>query len=182
MVIPSMKPSPFRILDRVPSPDERVGPDEILLVCPWLAGLPAEQGLWLSALPIHDANGFVDQAANFDVPAPLRARCYFGIFALDRLRSSELLLESLRRKGITRLVNLPSVSFFDGASARTLDALDFKPATEIAFLLQAKRMGFGVGLCVRVGVEIAPEDAASFDFLMSHRGPGEPIDFVRRET
>jgi predicted TIM-barrel enzyme len=176
-----MKPGLFKVLDHVPVPGESLAPEETLLVCPWLAGLPPEQGLWLSALPIHDANSFVDRAEDFAVPAPLRARCYFGIFALDRLRSSELLLESLRRKGITRLVNLPSVSFFDGASARTLDALDFKPATEIAFLLQAKRMGFGVGLCVRTGVEIGAEDAASFDFLMSHRGPGEPIDFVRRD-
>jgi predicted TIM-barrel enzyme len=177
-----MKPGLFRILDHVPAPSERLGPDETVLVCPWLAGLPAEKGLWLSALPIHDANAYVDRAEAFDMPAAFQESCYFGVFAVDRLRSSELLLESLRRKGVTRLVNLPSVSFFDGASARTLDALDFKPATEIAFLLRAKRMGFGVGLCLRAGVEIAPEEAASFDFLMSHRGPGEPIDFLRRET
>jgi predicted TIM-barrel enzyme len=167
----------LRITDRVPTAAPRAAADDVILVCPWLAGLPRESALWISALPIHDANGFVDGDLRVEAPAKLRARLYFGVFALDRLRSCDQLLEGLRNKGVERLINLPSVSFFDASTARTFDMLDFNLDQEIAFLLRARHAGFSVALCARRGAALSQADA--FDFLLLHEGPGAPMELVR---
>src|SRR5262249_49463449 len=105
-------------------------------------------------------------------------RVYFGVFLLDRLRSTDHLFAGLRAKGVRRLINLPSVSFFDASTARTLDMLDFSIEREIAFLLQAKRAGFSVALCARRGA--AAVDPEPFDFVLTHEGPGGPMELVTR--
>jgi predicted TIM-barrel enzyme len=167
--------SQVRITDRVPT-DRTAAGNDIILVCPWLAGLPAESALWVSALPIHDANGFVDGDLRLQAPAKVRARLYFGVFALDRLRSTDQLLAGLRSKGIERLINLPSVSFFDGTTAQTFDMLDFNLDREIAFLLRAKHAGFGVALCTRRGSALS--QYGIFDFVLVHDGPGRPMELI----
>jgi predicted TIM-barrel enzyme len=166
-------PANLRIVERVPS---RADAKETVLVCPWLKGLPPDSALWVSALPIHDANAFIDDDARITAPAAMRARLYFGVFALDRLRSTDHLLAALRAKGLRRLVNLPSVSFFDASTARTFNMLDFSIEQEIAFLLRAKRAGFSVALCARRGTENA--DADEFDFVLVHDGPGARMEVV----
>lgn len=168
------------ITDRVPTAAARVGASDVILVCPWLAGLPRESGFWISALPIHDANGFVDSELRVEAPAKFRARLYFGVFALDRLRSIDQLLEGLRNMGIERLINLPSISFFDGSTARTFDMLDFNLDQEIAFLLRARHAGFAVALCARRG-QTFPH-AELFDFVLLHEGPCAPMELVRPAT
>ena len=60
-----------------------------------------------------------------DVRRRLRAR---------GLRSAQQILGLLREKGGPRPINLPSVGFFDGATAR----LSFNLDCEIAFLAQAR--------------------------------------------
>ena len=167
--------SEVRVTDRVPTGQAAVG-DDVILVCPWLAGLPAESGLWVSALPIHDANSFVDGDLRVEAPAKVRARLYFGVFALDRLRSTDQLLAGLRSKGVERLINLPSVSFFDGSTAQTFDMLDFNLDREIAFLLRARHAGFGVALCTRRGSALSQYDM--FDFVLVHDGPGRPMELI----
>lgn len=167
--------SQVRITDRVPT-DRTAAGNDIILVCPWLAGLPADSALWVSALPIHDANSFVDGDLRVQAPAKVRARLYFGVFALDRLRSTDQLLAGLRSKGIERLINLPSVSFFDGTTAQTFDMLDFNLDREIAFLLRARHAGFGVALCTRRGSALSQYDI--FDFVLVHDGPGRPMELI----
>jgi len=167
----------LRITDRVPTAARRVGAGDVILVCPWLAGLPRESALWISALPIHDANGFVDGDLCVEAPAKIRSRLYFGVFALDRLRSCDQLLEGLRNKGVERLINLPSVSFFDASTARTFDMLDFNLDQEIAFLLRARHAGFAVALCARRGSTFSHAEA--FDFVLLHDGPGAPMELVQ---
>ena len=165
----------FRIIVEPPLADASADPEEALLICPWLRGLEPEAGLFLSALPIHDSNGFVDDDRSLALPAALRRRCYVGVFALDRLRRTEQLFARLRDKGVENLINLPSVSFFDDATARTFATLGFTPDAEIAFLAQARRGGFGVALCARVGA-ITPDAAALFDFVLWHQGPDQPLN------
>jgi predicted TIM-barrel enzyme len=167
--------SAVRVTDRVPTGQAAAGND-VILVCPWLAGLPAESGLWVSALPIHDANSFVDGNLRVEAPPKVRARLYFGVFALDRLRSTDQLLAGLRSKGVERLINLPSVSFFDGSTAQTFDMLDFNLDREIAFLLRARHAGFGVALCTRRGSALSQYDM--FDFVLVHDGPGRPMELI----
>jgi predicted TIM-barrel enzyme len=165
-----------RVVHQVPAGTAPYGADDVILVCPWLEGLPEESGLWISALPIHDANSFVDGDLRLDAAPRLRERLYFGVFALDRLRSTDQLLAGLKSRGIERLINLPSVTFFDASTAQTFDMLDFNLDQEVAFLLRAKRAGFRVALCARRGTTLA--HSGSFDFVLQHDGPGEPLELI----
>jgi predicted TIM-barrel enzyme len=172
------KPPPLRrfsILGETPGPADRVAPDEALIVCPWLRGLALPDGLFLSALPIHDVNAFFDGGWSFDIPLRLGRRSYVGVFALDRLRLAEQLLGRLREKGVANIINLPAVSFFDGATARTFATLGFTPEAELAFLRQARRAGFRVAYCARTGAAILPDMIGGLDFILRHDGPGRPF-------
>ncbi|MFI5013078.1 MAG: phosphoenolpyruvate hydrolase family protein [Hyphomicrobiales bacterium] len=155
-------------------PDERAAGargSRLTIVCPWLKGLPPRSGLWISALPIHDVNDFVDSSADFSAPQEMQRSLYFGLFALDRFRSAERLLSLLRDKGVERIINLPSVSFFDGWSASILESLDLGYAQEVAFLHDAKRQGFHVGLCARRSALSKIENIEMFDIVLCHDGP-----------
>jgi predicted TIM-barrel enzyme len=157
----------------------RAGKAEVIVLCPWLEGLSPATGVWVSALPIHDVNGFIDS----DEPlVPARKRhvpYYLGLFALDRFRSPERLLARLRTKGIERIVNLPSVSFFDGRSTSILESLDFGYGEEVAFLRRAKLEGFGVALCGRREALGAVADLDAFDALLCHDGPRSAFEILR---
>jgi predicted TIM-barrel enzyme len=161
---------------QVPTSAAQYGDDDVILVCPWLKGLPEESALWISALPIHDANSFVDGDLRVDAAPRIRSRLYFGVFALDRLRSIDQLLADLRSRGVERLINLPSVTFFDASTAQIFDMLDFNLDQEIAFLLRAKRAGFRVALCARRGTTLS--HPGSFDFVLLHDGPGGRMELV----
>ncbi|MCO5090611.1 hypothetical protein [Bosea sp. (in: a-proteobacteria)] len=163
---------PFRIVAGGSGDWDDLATDEIVLVCPWLSGLDPLSGLWLSALPIHDCNAFIDDRWMLDAPAPLRERCYVGVFALDRLRSGQQIFGPLRDKGVSRLINLPSVGFFDGATAQTFGRLAFTLESEIAFLAQARAAGFRTALCARPDT---PAPGQPFDFVLRHNGPGHPL-------
>jgi predicted TIM-barrel enzyme len=165
-----------RIVPQVPANATQYGDDDVILVCPWLKGLPEDSALWISALPIHDANSFVDGELRLEVAPRIRSRLYFGVFALDRLRSTDQLLADLKSRGVERLINLPSVTFFDATTAQTFDMLDFNLAQEIAFLLRAKRAGFRVALCARRGTTLS--HPGSFDFVLMHDGPGGAMEIV----
>jgi predicted TIM-barrel enzyme len=166
---------PFRIITGVAQDWAKIASGELVLVCPWLSGLDPLVGLWLAALPIHDCNAFVDNDWILDAPPCLREHCYVGVFALDRLRSSQQIFGPLRDKGVSRLINLPSISFFDGATAQTFARLAFTLESEIAFLAQARGAGFGTALCARSEVVLAPEKSAPFDFILRHQVPGQPL-------
>ncbi|MBI1773912.1 MAG: phosphoenolpyruvate hydrolase family protein [Proteobacteria bacterium] len=143
----------------------------LTIVCPWLRGLPAESGLWISALPIHDVNSFIDGDLGVDPAAGEHRRLYFGVFALDRFRSQARIFSMLRAQGIERIINLPSVSFFDGRSASTLQSLDLGWSQEVEFLRAAKAAGFNVALCARRPLDIGVDNMEQFDFILGHEGP-----------
>jgi hypothetical protein len=163
------------ILDRPPSPLDAASGDEILLACPWMKGLPQEGGPWLAALCIHDCNAFLDDDWVFGAAPEIEQRTYFGIFAADRLRSAEGLLALLRRRGIGRIVNFPSVSFFDGAMSQTLGALGFTVEAERDFLLKARQADFRIGFCSDERSETRGHEGLQADFWLRHRGPGQPF-------
>lgn len=166
---------PFRIVAGTKGDWADIAADELILVCPWLGGLDPCTGLWLAALPIHDCNAFIDSDWTLDAPAQLRERCYVGVFALDRLRSGQQIFGPLRDKGVARVINLPSIGFFDGATAQTFGRLAFTLDSEIGFLMQARGLGFETALCARSDVVLAPERAAQFDFVLRHQGPDRPL-------
>jgi predicted TIM-barrel enzyme len=104
----------------------------------------------------------------------MRERCYVGVFALDRLRSGRQIFGPLRDKCVSRLINLPSIGFFDGATAQTFGRLAFTLESEIAFLAQARASGFRTALCARTDAAAAGP-GRSFDFVLRHGGPGHPL-------
>lgn len=120
-------------------------PGTLWIVCPWLEGLAGPDGLWLSALPIHDANAYLGTPAPADAGAE-RPDVFWGLFVLDLFRSRETLWRLARRRGIGGIVNLPSVSFFDGEAGSTLAALGFSMEAEVEALLEARAEGFRIGL------------------------------------
>jgi predicted TIM-barrel enzyme len=144
----------------------------LIVVCPWLGALPKEAGLWLSALPIHDVNAIAETDEPVAIPPALAPFVYFGVFALDRFRAPGRLLQRLRARGIGRIVNLPSVTFFDGRTAATLRSLGFGLAQEIEFLKRARAEGLRAGLCARTSQIAALDEKDQFDFILSHEGPG----------
>jgi predicted TIM-barrel enzyme len=147
----------------------------LIVVCPWLGALPRETGLWLSALPIHDVNAIAETDEPVAIPPALAPFVYFGVFALDRFRAPGRLLQRLRARGIGRIVNLPSVTFFDGRTAATLRSLDFGLAQEIEFLKRARAEGLRAGLCARTSQIAALDEKDRFDFILSHEGPGSAL-------
>lgn len=161
------------IVERAPLIEE--GGQDIYIICPWMQGLARDSGPWLSALAVHDCNAFVDDDWTFEAPPDLRARCYFGVFALDRLRSTDGLLSLLRKRGVERIINFPSVSFFDGGMAKTLGALGLDAAAERAFLAKAQAAGFHIAACERAGEKLSRPDGLRPDFLLTHRGPPHPF-------
>ena len=160
-----------QFVQRVPESVRATPSGPIVIVCPWLKGLPKESGLWIAALPVHDVNGYVDDEPGMTVPMELRGQLYFGVFALDRFRSLPRLFASLHAKGIERIINLPSVSFFDGRSAGILQSLDLGCAQEVEFLRKAKSAGFRVALCARRSSITTLGDLHHFDFALYHDGP-----------
>jgi predicted TIM-barrel enzyme len=151
------------------------GSPGLIILCPWLAGLPEETGLWISALPVHDVNAIAEADEPVAIPPALEHLVYFGVFALDRFRAPGRLLQRLRARGIGRIVNLPSVTFFDGRTAATLRSLDFGLAQEIEFLKRARAEGLRTGLCARTSQLAGLDEADRFDFILSHDGPGSEL-------
>jgi predicted TIM-barrel enzyme len=155
---------------------------EARILCPWLADGADEAMLWASVLPIHDANAFLDDAlAARAAPGDAgdAGDAYVGIFVSDPFRDRATLLARLRETGVARIINLPSVSFFDGLSAETFASLGYGPDEECEALLEAARQGFRVALCTRAGRLPAADRLARFDFVVTHEGPGSRFRLER---
>ncbi|SRR5258708_7583528 len=158
-------------LDRPPANPAKEPADCITVVCPWLAGLRPETGLWISALPIHDVNAFLDGDWPGRAESDHPTRLYYGIFALDRFRSHDHLFSLLHSKGIRHIINLPSVSFFDGRTASTFQSLSLGSEQEVSFMRNAHAAGFNVALCMRRPVIRQLVEPNIFDFILTHDGP-----------
>ncbi|MHB2165614.1 phosphoenolpyruvate hydrolase family protein [Alsobacter sp. R-9] len=136
-----------------------------IIVCPCLAGFPAATALRTAILPVHDANAWLDAPKAPAIPPALRERLYFGVFALDRLRSRERILTRLAAQGIPGVINLPTVACFDGQAGLTLASLGFGTEEELEFLLAARQAGLRAGFCTRPGDHPPPHAFAMIDFV-----------------
>jgi predicted TIM-barrel enzyme len=169
------------IVARPPVPGERLAEDTLVIVCPWLASLPMPSGLWVSALPIHDANAFVDDERPYDIALAHAASVYFAVFAIDPFRTPDALAQRLLAKGVRRIVNLPSVSFFDAGTAEVFAGLNLGPAQERAFLKRTTALGLRVGLCTRSDAVPPPSERVLYDFVVCHDGPGSGLELFEPE-
>jgi predicted TIM-barrel enzyme len=163
------------IQDHVPDAAARGG--GLVLVCPWMRGLAAASGPWLAALSIHDCNSYLESAP----PVAPSADCWFGVFALDRLRSAESLFGLLRTWGIRNIINFPSVSFFDGTMAQTLTGLGYSIESEARFLAQAREARFGIALCSNRPPSPAMVESLDLAIWLRHAGPEQPFVVNRRQ-
>jgi predicted TIM-barrel enzyme len=165
-------------VERAPEAGSAAAKGRILLVCPWLEGLDRASGIWIAALPIHDLNAFLETAPALPKPSEPTG-CYHGIFALDRFRSQAHLFSLLRSRGIRRIINLPSVSFFDGRSASAFQSLNLGSEQEMGMLRAAREAGFDVAFCTRRPVDWRQVGEGVFDFVLSHEGPGSEFRVER---
>jgi hypothetical protein len=142
------------------------------LFCPWLAGFDPTIAFWLGALPWHDAN-----ASLFGAPRRVRAApaaLYAGVFCVDPFRLMTDLHAALRAAGIGGIVNLPSVSVFDGELGSLLTDFDLGIEREIAFLRQARAAGFRIAGCAPSPEAARALAEAGADFIIAHGGAPQP--------
>ena len=165
------------VRDRVPGQAERGGSAPIF-ICPSLLRAAYAFGT-MAVDPAHPRCECLCRRTIGFGRTDLRGdRLYFGVSALDRLRSPDRLLGRLRAKGISRIANLPTVAFFDATTRANLAALDFSPELELAFLLRARRAGFGVAFCTGQESTVAPAERRELDFLILHDRPGTKLRVI----
>jgi len=139
------------------------------ILCPWLRQFPAPIGVWMSVLAAHDAN----DGLLCSIPASAKSwpRVYAGVFAVDTLRRSSQLVDSLKSSGVAGVINFPSVSFIDGEAGKVLNGLSLGVDREIDFLRICSSEGLRVAGVART-IETAERlGELGADFLVAHGGP-----------
>ncbi|HYZ63708.1 MAG TPA: phosphoenolpyruvate hydrolase family protein [Acetobacteraceae bacterium] len=164
-----MEKAPVRLVTRLP---DAPADGEMLILCPFLAGLDPAIAMWLGPLAWHDCNAALLAALPASVPS---GACVFaGVFCADPFRSAGDLLGALHAAGVAGVANLPSVSFLDGEFAQTLDALQLGRQRELAFLRGAAQAGFRIAGCAGSPAEAQELAAAGAELLIVHAGPPLP--------
>jgi len=103
-------------------------------------------------------------------PHPSPGVVYAGLFCVDPFRIVGDLYAALGAAGVTGIVNLPSVSVFDGELGSLLASFDLGIEREIAFLRNARAAGFRIAGCAS-SADIARRLAeAGADFVIAHGG------------
>lgn len=152
------------LLHEVPADGGPAGP---VIVCPWATGLRLPEDVWLSILPIHDANAWLESPEPIAWHRTDPDRVFFSVFAIDKLRSPARIFAALRAKGIRGIVNLPSVGFFDGLSGNHMRTLDYAVERELEFLREAALAGFRVGAFTDRSEAITPADRRMLTFILT---------------
>lgn len=147
--------------------------DETLLLCPFLSGLDPASGMWLGPLAWHDCNATL-LAALAAVDRPPASTVFAGVFCADPFRLADDVLAGLRAAGVAGVVNLPSVSFLDGAFGQTLAALHLGVGREVGFLRHARAQGFRVAGCASEFSDAQTMCEAGAELIVTHSGPPLP--------
>ncbi len=142
------------------------------IFCPFLDGVDANTAFWIGGLAWHDANASL--LAALPTPAPIVQTVFAGVFCIDPFRRDVDIFAALRQAGIQGIVNLPSVSFFDGELATILDSFNLGIAQELDFLRRARAAGFRIAACLPVGGPIAQAVDAGAELIIAHDGPPQP--------
>jgi predicted TIM-barrel enzyme len=153
---------------------------DVLILCPFLAGLDPVMAMWLGPLAWYDCNAKLLEA--LAAPVPAEATVFAGVFCADPFRRPADLLPALCGAGIAGVVNLPSVTFFDGEVGQTLQALHLGRERELDFLRAAKAWDLGVGLCTCEAEDARAMVRAGAEFVITHGGPPLPGRETRRQV
>lgn len=143
-----------------------------MVLCPFLHGLDTATAFWLGGLGWHDANA--DLLAAIETPAHHRHRVYAGVFCVDPFRRDSDLFAALRRANIDGIVNLPTVSAFDGELESILGSFELGIGRELDFLRRAHDAGFHIAGCVATTEAADHLVTIGADFIVAHGGPPQP--------
>lgn len=161
-------------LDGAPAPDA--------LFVPGLAGLEGPDLDLLALMPVCDVNGALAEALEGRAPWAPGSAPAAGLFLLDPFLRAEDMAGTLRRAGIGRVANYPTIQGYDGGTARSLASVGFSPAAELEALRAFAALGFQT-MGFAAGAAAARELAASgAGTVVLHPGPGGGEEARDREA
>ena len=103
------------------------------LFVPALARFPAAVRELMALLPVTDINGSLIRTLA-DAPGQAPGSTVAGLFAVDPFLDPGELRAALRRAGIGRVANYPTVQLFDGATAAGFEVVGYDVRAEFALL------------------------------------------------
>ena len=160
---------------------EGFDPAQALFV-PGLRGLEGPHLDLLATLPICDVNGALLATLERPPWPPQGPAPAVGLFLTDPfLRESEV-ARRLRRAGVRRIANYPSIQAFDGEAARALASVGFAVEDELDALRNFAEQGFEV-VGFAAGSALARELASlGASAVVLHPGPAATPDGRGREA
>lgn len=150
---------------------EGIDPADALYL-PGLRGLEGAHLDLLATLPISDVNGALMAALDDPLPWPKEAEApIVGLFLGDPfLRLSEATAR-LKRAGVRRVANYPTLQTFEGETARALASVGFALGVELDGLRALAAEGFQV-VGFAGGAATARQLSAFATSVVLHPGPG----------
>ncbi len=116
------------------------------ILLPALAPFAPETWPLVALLPVLDINGALRAA--LQMRRPFRAAApVAGLFACDPFLRLSDMAATLRRSGITRVVNFPTVQIFEGETAAALAAVGYRAEAEFRLLQRLAEQGFSPIAC-----------------------------------
>jgi predicted TIM-barrel enzyme len=151
------------------------------LFLPGLRGFAGPDLDLLAMMPVCDVNGGLADALDVLPPWPADgAAPAVGLFLLDPFLRLSDMAARLRRAGVRRVANYPTVAVLEGETARALASVGISPAGEFEALRALAADGFGI-------VGFATSAAAARDLAASGAGavvlhPGADAGAREHET
>ena len=138
---PSATLQPWAEVDAL-SPAERAQ----AIFLPALATFAPATWPLVALLPVLDINGALRAA--LQLRRPFRAAApVAGLFACDPFLRLSDMAATLRRSGITRVVNFPTVQIFEDETAAALAAVGYRAEAEFRLLQRLAEQGFSPIAC-----------------------------------
>lgn len=140
-------------------------------LCPAFTGLPAETAPQLAVLPIRNIN----QALLDHIKGQTHrgvGRLYAGVFAVDPLQRTNVILGKLRKSGITGVANFPTISVFTDAFSNIISKLGLGFRRELSFISDAVSEGFTATGCVMTSQQGEMMLDAGASMVVFHYGVG----------
>lgn len=141
-----LPPSPATLHPRARLEGLRPAERACSVFLPALAPFPAESWPLVALLPVLDINGALRAA--LEGRRPFRsAPPVAGLFACDPFLRLRDMAATLRRAGITAVVNYPTVQIFEGETAAALAAVGYRADAEFRVLQRMAEEGFAPVAC-----------------------------------
>ena len=142
---------------------------------PALAPFPPETWPVVALLPVLDINGALGAA--LEARRPFRgAAPVAGLFACDPFLRLADMATTLRRAGITAVVNFPTVQVFEGETAAALAAVGYRVEAEFRLLQRLAEQGFTPIACAISRRAVDAALGLGLRRILLHPGVSPPPD------